>query len=248
MKAQNIFNVAAAALSLSALALPTTFAVAAGSGDLIVADTQEVFVPAGFDDNDEVVAVLDGYLPDSCHKLDAATSILDPKTGKITVTQMARRWPGPCRFKLIPFTSTVALGIVAKGKYQIEANNGRLNETLDVAEAHTSGPDDFLYAPVDSISILPTASKSHKDAVIEGRFTNSCMTFDEVRVINSGKTIEVLPIIKLEERPNCEVAESPFRKVVTLPEGLSVGRHLLHVRSLNGRSLNFVFSVSDENL
>lgn len=203
---------------------------------------QELFVPVGFDNNDEVVVVVDGYLPNSCYKLDAASATVNSATRKITVTQLAREYPGMCRLKMIPFTNTVSVGLLPAGKYKVEASNSHLTERLNVAGSQVSGPDEYFYAPVDSVAILPASSTEQQTAVIEGRFTNSCMTFDEVRVIDSGKTIEVLPIIKLE-KSNCRALESHFRKEVALPADLSVGRHLLHVRSLNGHSLNHVFSV-----
>jgi hypothetical protein len=65
-------------------------------------------------------------------------------------------------------------------------------------------------------------------------------------VIKTGRTIQVLPILQLRSKDAagapCRRVELPFRLARNLPP-LGAGRYLLHVRSLNGRSLNFPFTV-----
>jgi hypothetical protein len=70
------------------------------------------------------------------------------------------------------------------------------------------------------------------------------MRIKEVTVINSGKTLEVLPKMELVDAPNgCQITEVPFSWTVDLPKEISKGRHLMHVRSLNGKAVNKMFSV-----
>jgi len=242
---KNVRTIAAGSVALLATAFGMSSAAFA-AGELTPVQVAEVFVPVGFDDNDEVVVVLDGYLPNSCYKVEGAKVSVDANTKKVEVTQMARRWPGPCLLALVPFSSTVSVGMLPKGEFTV-TSYGAAEEKLAVGEATSAGPDDFLYAPVDHASIAPTAASGQVSAVLEGRFTNSCMAIEEVRVIDSGKTLEVLPIMKVEDRSDCRSnVEIPFRKYVELPAGLGDGRHLLHVRSLNGRSVNTMFTVPQD--
>lgn len=211
------------------------------SGALVPVASQDVFVPKGFDDNDQIEVVLDGYLPNSCYQLDSVTKTIDEATKTITVQQMARVYPGQCLMALVPFTSEVKVGILSKGDYKIVTNRGNFETSLNVAMSTTAGPDDFLYAPVER-TWIERAQDGSLTAVLEGRFTNTCMVFDEVKVIYSGKTIEVLPVMKMEDRTDCVDQQVPYRKMQALSFQLP-GRYLLHVRSLNGQAVNTVFPV-----
>ena len=217
--------------------------------EVVSVDAVDLFVPNGFDSNDEIVVVLDGYLPNSCYRLTRPEIEIDQALRSIKLTQMARRFPGPCIVPLVPFTNVIHIGTLESGNYQVSTNKGMLLKNLNV-ELDTGsgayGPDDFLYAPVDSVSVAKTAD-GRFEARINGRFTNDCMEFEDVRVIHKGRVIELLPILKGTASGNCQATEKPFTKTVRLPDELQVGRNLVHVRSLNGSSINAVFSVPSSN-
>jgi hypothetical protein len=213
------------------------------SGTLVAINAQASYVPVGFDDNDDVVVVLDGNLPDSCYKLSHTEILKDAATNKITVIQYARRYPGICLESLVPFSSESNLGVMPVGLFSV-ASPGALQEKLQVTEATSAGPDEFLYAPVDSTKVSFDETTGTYRGILEGRFTNTCMRIKEVTVINSGKTLEVLPKMELVDAPNgCQTTEVPFSWTVDLPKEISKGRHLMHVRSLNGKAVNKMFSV-----
>ena len=227
------------------------FAVTAGqaladdpvSGTLVAINAQASFVPVGFDDNDDVMVVLDGNLPDSCYKLSHTEVLKDPTTNKVTLIQYARRYPGVCLESLVPFSSESNIGVMPVGLFSV-ASPGAMEEKLQVTEATSAGPDEFLYAPVDSTKVTFDETTGTHRGILEGRFTNTCMRIKEVTVINSGKTLEVLPKMEMVETPSgCQTTEVPFSWTVDLPREISQGRHLMHVRSLNGKSVNKMFSV-----
>jgi len=219
----------------------------AQAGSVVPVETSRVFVPSGFDDNDNVEVVLDGYLPSGCYKLLRPEVTIDAATRKVFVTPMARYFDVPCIEARVPYTYEVQLGALPQGQFDVVTNAGALTEKLTITEAANAGPDDFLYAPIDSVQVSKRHAGSRANvAILEGRFTNSCMQFKEVKIINSGATLEVLPVIELAERDGCTAMEFPFRKLVDLPEGIAPGRHLLHVRSLNGQAVNLVFSVGSD--
>lgn len=205
----------------------------------------DLFAPNGFDSNDEVVVVLDGYLPNSCYRLTQADVSIDETAFEIEISQMARRFPGPCIVPLVPFTTVIEVGMLREGTYTVISNNGRLRTTMTVAKATTSGsygPDDFLYAPVDYVSVAEDTAGNYA-ATISGRLTNSCMEFDQVKVIHNDRVIELLPILKDMSDENCVGEDRPYSRTVMLPKHLKTGRNLVHVRSLNGSSKNAVFSA-----
>jgi hypothetical protein len=207
--------------------------------ELVVVSGEEVYVPDGFDDNDDVVVVIDGYLPDSCHKIINA-EVDTGERGAIQINQFARKFEGICLPMRVPFFKEVNLGILPYGSYEINSPHTP-TESLAVAEAANVGPDDFIYAPVDSVAV--TFEENRYFAVLQGRYSNTCMGLDEVRLVDSGKTKALLPIIEVEG-DECEETEVAFREKVPLPRDMPARRYLLHVRSLNGKSLNVMFSVT----
>jgi hypothetical protein len=232
---------AAAVLSAGAVAQAAEY-------EVVAVQAQDVFIPDGFDDNDETVVVLDGYLQSGCYKLAQSEHRIDFQTNTVHVTQYARKYSGPCIMALIPYTTEVRLGVMPQGDYTVAMNDGVLTEKFKVREALNAGPDDFLYAPIDSVVVNSIQASDNGDyvAFLTGRFTTNCMAWEGTKVIDGGKTVVVQPIIKMLDLPVCEDATIPFRVAVDLPRGMVDGRHLLHTRSLNGRSVNTVFAVKGE--
>lgn len=218
------------------------------NADLVPIEAVDLFVPNGFDANDEIVVVIDGYLPDSCFRLTRPDVSVERESKTIKVTQMARKFPGPCLVPLVPFTNIITVGALEAGDWTVTTNRGILNQNLhvsaDTSGAGQFGPDSYLYAPVDTVSVVAGGDGSFV-AKITGRFTNGCMKLDEVKVMQKGRVVELLPILDEEAMRDsqCTTIEKPFTKTVKLPAELEVGRNLVHVRSLNGNSVNTVFSV-----
>ncbi len=208
----------------------------------IPVDVRDVFVPVGFDNNDEVEIVLDGYLPDTCYKLAFSRVTFDEATRTFAIRQYARKMPGICFETPVPFTIEAPLGLVKAGDYDV-TSRGADGQPLDVAVATRDGADDYFYAPVDSVRVERTVGGTGLQAVIEGRFTSSCMRFAELRLVDTGRTLQLLPIIRLMTQADCRIQERPFLEKIKLPTTMTSGRHLLHVRSLNGKAQNAVFSV-----
>lgn len=225
------------------LGLTVSFGVNVAVADveqrLVDAKIQNIYVPFGYDDNDEVVVVVDGYLPDTCFKL-ANTEVVRVDE-KIAVVQKAREYSGNCFDVTVPFTVTVKLGVLQKGNYSLAANHGTLTDKLNVKEATKAGPDDFFYAPVEAARV------DRASAILQGRFTNNCLKIEEVKLSHTGKTVQALPIMKLltptQAGHACETGDFTFEHAVSLSDlKLDSGRHLLHVRSLDGQSVNTVFN------
>ena len=211
-------------------------------GDVVAVPAQNLFAPIGFDDNDAVTVVVDGFLPSGCYRLDQPNVLIDPESKKVTITPRARFFDHPCIEVLVPYWQEVNLGVLSIGEYKIEIPSSNLQETMLVTEAPSAGPDDYLYAAIDAAAVDRAEDSTDYVVKLQGRFTNTCMVLTDIRVIDTGKSINVLPIMAMEDRDDCRATEVQFRRMVPLPTSVTKGRHLLHVRSLNGQAVNYVFS------
>lgn len=231
-------------LSITAL-LGSTLLFGSVPHEVVDIKPQRIFVPNGFDDNDQVEVVTDGYLPDTCYRLRPTVVVVDVSTKKISIQPKADIFEGVCLDVTVPFTTVVPIATgVPSGTYEIAAYDGSLKQSLFVAPAPTTTPDQYTYAPVEKVSVKNTALGAHT-AILSGRYTNTCSVTETIKVTVTGQTLQVLPIMKqLEKDPMgnpCAAQERAFEEKVTLPK-LATGRYLLHVRSLNGNSVNEVFN------
>lgn len=212
-------------------------------------ESKFLFAPVGFDSNDEIMVVLDGYLPNTCYRL-TQPEIVGLETKNISIQPLAYIAAGNCLPFAVPFTQEVRLARLDAGNYTVTTNKGRITEPLSVAVAKPlTGIDDFNYAPVESVEIvheMETGTTGHHTAILKGRFTNTCLQISRVDAFSSnGKTTQVLPkMVQLAEGPEgepCQNKEVLFTVSRRLP-ALSLGRHLVHVRTSGGQAINRVFT------
>ena len=181
-------------LTCLALVAAQTHAVAEEWPKNVDVSAQNLFAPVGFDDNDEAIVVIDGYLPSACHRLLDAQVTFKPGR-KIVVAPRAREFKGVCPDVVVPFTQVVKLGQLSAGDYLVMSLDGRQLEKLNVKRATLPGPDDYLYAPVDR-AWVNYPSTDRWTAVLEGRLTNSCLKIVETKIELTGTTVQLLPIMK----------------------------------------------------
>ncbi len=204
-----------------------------------------MFIPGGFDSNDQVQVTLDGYLPNACYKLAQPRIAFDSTTHTYTVTTVANSFEADnvaCGTYVVPYTVSATLGQVPAGDYIIETL-GAQKMALHVKESSGVGPDDFLYAPVDHIHVRVDLTQKSIVTSIEGRFTNSCMRWKEIKIIDEGSTVIVIPIIRLEERADCVSREMTYKTMEAMIPWRQPGRYMVHVRGLSGAATNHVFDV-----
>jgi hypothetical protein len=208
---------------------------------LVEVQVARIFVPTGFDNNDEIQVVLDGQLPDGCHKL-AHSEIRRPEgSNEIIAVQWARKFPGQCPIVFVDFTTVINIGRLDVGEYAV-SSPGLEARSLTVEAAPSDGQDNYIYANMTSVYV-ESGDGPVFEAELEGILTNSCLKWDEVRLLDQGDVIILLPILKFEDSGDCRVLNEPFTKKVRLPDRLPDGRNLVHVRSMNGQSVNAVFEV-----
>ena len=219
-----------------------------------------IFVPArGFDDNDSVEAVVDGELPNACYLLEKQSIKVDESSKVITVRQFAiRLGSGTCKegsepnspefITPIPFTETISLGKLDSGDYKIAYYPKPELQSLKaflVGSSPVPNLDSLPYAMVTEVSVSDVVTLSKPIQVeIRGILNNSCYHLNEkIGIETIDNVTVVLPTVTIDRQAACLMFTRPFTAGVTLPPILSEGRYLVHVRSMNGKSLNRVYTV-----
>ena len=224
---------------------PSVAAWAAGTGTPVDVASRFLFVPTGFDNNDQVEVVLDGFLPNACYKVAEPRISFDEGTKKFQVVAVAHYFAADetvCGTYEVPFTVTAKLGQVPTGDYTVKTFGGP-EKPLHIKQSNSVGPDDFLYAPVEHVHVMVDMRGRNITAAIEGRFTDSCMRFSEVKVLDEGENIVLLPVISMEQRNDCHAQNMRYKPIEAKIPWRQPGRYLLHVRGLSGVAVNQVFEI-----
>lgn len=214
--------------------------VFAADGTIVSVGSERTFAPRGFDDNDQVQLVIEGRLPSDCYRLEQPDVRVNAATKHISIQPKASYYNWLCLEVLVPWTQVVNVGRLPAGEWNIKVGSNGEPETLPIKLSTTVSPDDHVYAPVDSLSVDLVDGQAI--ATIKGRFTTRCGELTDLKVLDSGKTIEILPIMTAGTARSCEHTEQPFEQKILLPHK-SKGRYLVHVRSLNGLSHNQVYEM-----
>lgn len=223
----------------------------------VIVELDNAFIPSdGFDDNDNIQVVIEGYLPNSCYTLAQANTALDQSTRTLVVQQQAMKATrGVCAdgAELPPdlaapvyFWKVLDVGSLQSGRYQLSYNaiGERMFKDFRVQFSPTEEIDNMRYVQVDNAfaeAAVPSTSGEF-EIRITGQLTSSCAVLkDDAVVVQVGDVIVVL--LETERTADfCMPTSHPFYKVIKAKTP-SVGRYLLHVRSIGGQSKNKIFSV-----
>lgn len=200
------------------------------------------YVPDGFDTNDNVEIVGEGTFTDSCFRPATPKVEVNSEDKTVTVYAEAYKYSGVmCLQMLVPYHQVLDLGLMKAGQYNvIRGEDMNSLGSLKVRIASNSDPDDYPYAPVSQAYYEKVEGVNQ--VKLSGTFTNSCMDLEEIRVDVQPKVIVLQPIARMMEGENCVEGQFPFEENAVLPE-MPAGRYLLHVRSLNARSVNNLVDV-----
>lgn len=202
-----------------------------------------VFSPAGFDSNDNVELVVTGYLPNLCYRSPQST--VSVKDGKISVSVKAQKsiaGMGFCANVIVPFIEHIKVGVLDKGRYQIAVNENSSfvkKSIIAIAEASSNSIDEVVYANVDDIVREDDGTRK---MLLKGYNPSDCFELKEIVVIdNEIDTYSVLPKMK-QVKAHCPKKMIPFTYEFDVPEKLESDKVLLHVRVMDGRSVNTIFN------
>jgi hypothetical protein len=220
---------------------------------------EHVFIArTGFDDNDNVQAVVEGLLPNSCYSLSTTEFAINTAANKVTLVQKAiRDESGLCASdetlppelkQGIPFWKEVSFGVLLSGNYRLNyaGQDGVASREFLVEPAPTTTVDSLRYAIISDAYVPDFVSKNEKNLEfrISGYLTSSCAALSKTSRIEKVDDIFVfLPSVVLTDEI-CMPANKPFVTTVkvAMPE---TGRYLFHVRSQAGQSRNKPFKVTE---
>ena len=202
-----------------------------------------VFTPSGFDSNDNTEIVVTGFLPNLCYKVPKST--VSVKAGKISVSVKAivnQAGMGFCADVIVPFIEYVNIGTLDKGQYQIvvnEKSNWEKKSNITITEATSRNIDEAVYANVSEIA---TPDEGSRKVILKGYNPSDCFQLKEIVILDNGvDTYSVLPIMK-QVKTFCPKKMMPFAYEFQVPEKLDAAKILLHVRVMDGRSVNAFYN------
>lgn len=216
-----------------------------------LAPVEKVFVPQGFDDNDNAEVIIQGRFPNACMKTGPVEKKIDKVNQIITLRPEVFVYRGePCAQVIVPFTQRVTFGTLQPGqwKIQVEGLPSIIPLPLVIEPARTATPDEFLYAPVEEVVLLPAGLGERQKLVVSGNWPQTqgrgCFALREIRThLGADNTLVVQPISVLLPASQCSASSQrkrAFQGSVILDKPLQ-SDSLIHVRTLNGESLNKFF-------
>lgn len=202
-----------------------------------------VFTPNGFDNNDNSEVIVEGFLPNLCHKNPSSDVKVDGKKISIKVTSLYYHKSNPyCPQMLVPFILKVDLGLLDAIEYEIVVNKGSQWESeslLNIKNSNNHLMNDFQYANVDHIKVSDIGDRK---VVLEGYNPSDCLVLDEIKYIHNGKDVlSVMPIMK-QVSDFCPMKQVAFEYEWEVPKVLDNNKILLHVRTMQGNSVNQIFN------
>lgn len=228
------------ALSFFSGVLPTI--VNAQPPSKVPVNIYHTYLPTGFDSNDGAEVFVSGALPNTCYK--NPFSVVKQVGNKIEIEVMAYYQGGEeakCAEMLVPFLEKVELGVLDKGNYSVLATSGPQVlkvKDLKITESTSNSIDDFVYASVDYIE----DNQFNRTVKLNGYNPSDCYVFEKVEVIsNKDDTYSILPIMK-KISDFCPMKGVAFSYEVEIPKDLKKNTVLLHVRTMDGRSINRLFA------
>ncbi|MGE0174482.1 MAG: hypothetical protein AB7T49_16925 [Oligoflexales bacterium] len=214
----------------------------------IPSPVEKIFIPMGFDDNDNSEVVLKGTFPTPCYRVGRVGADIDDAKKEIKVWATSYKYPPTIRMFCAqietPFIQTIKLGVLKMGDYKVTfKDNPSVSSNLNVAKRTTESPDDYLYAPVENAAVKVDPESRRQFLRLDGHFPYmfvGCMKLNEIRVTKTNDVLVVLPIAEITENES-ECADMPSDHHFEISKGISDPLKedgLLHVRVLNGNSVN----------
>ena len=228
------------------------------SKEVVEAKLTHVFIPReGFDDNDNVQAVIRGELPNACYSVGQAVFSVDAEKKLVQVAQTAILDRGgvcadpanlpPDLSQPIPFVRELNFGSLQAADYNIvyQTAAGEKLRSFHVGFAPTNTVDSARYALITNAFAQDVVERASGalEFRITGYINSSCAELSQFVVEKLDDVYVLLPKVQVKG-DYCLPVNKPFYRTVTL-EAPEAGFYLLHARSLAGQSANKVFQVTE---
>jgi len=201
---------------------------------------QKVYVPKGFDSNDQSEVAIEGYLPNTCYRAPEAIAV--DREGKTYIDVKADYSEGDyCMEMVVPYLVKAKLGVKRSGIYMLEVkgSNQVLKKNIGIDEANSRDIDENVYAAVNAVETEVGSTRVE----LRGMNPNSCFSFREIKTVvnDENDAIAVLPIMDVDTSSVCTHRLVPFTYEFDLPKELKDKKVLIHVRKMEGLSLNALY-------
>ncbi len=203
-------------------------------------DFTKLYIPDGYEANNNVEIVGEGMFENACYRRTNPTVQVNEETRTIDIGPAAYKYNGLCLQVVLSFNAVIDLGVLKAGDYNITQNSGKALGKIHVGRARTSDPDDYLYAPISQAYFKKEGL--FNQVLLNGSFPVSCMKIKELRVHIQPDVLVIQPIAYLDKSVACVVGQYHFDQLVDVG-AMKSGRYLLHVRSINGHSVNSLIDV-----
>lgn len=228
-------------LTLCTLAMSS---LASAEQEDVAIGLSNVFVPKGFDSNDNVEIVVAGELPNTCYLRPRGD--VKVSDGHVYVEMRATKITDPntlCITAIVPYMVTIPLASLGEGAYDILVNSGlasELSTSIQIDQANSSSINNFTYANVTNVDY----KVDNHEVTISGVHPSSCMEIDRVEIIvnQTNDTFSVLPILK-QTLEICDRMIKPFSYTVALPKPQK-NQELVHIRKIDGTALNYLVNLN----
>lgn len=209
---------------------------------IIDAPVTHVFVPTGFDDNDNVEVVVSGEFPGPCFSRNTVDVSKKGKSIDIKVTAIYNIPGGneKCGRMGIPFKEVINLGQLDLGNYKITVNDKspyELHDKISVEASEIQMVDERIYANIEYIE----QTKNPNKFILHGHNPSDCLIFSDFMFLSNDKdTISILPIMR-KTSDLCPMKMTEFEMEVTVDfSTIKSSEVLLHTRVMDGRSVNTI--------
>ncbi len=205
---------------------------------------EQIFVPNGFDDNDDIVVMVYGVYDMSCEEMVSHSFEIDESNSIIYLDskKVIHANQQGCTENFEPFYKEYNLGTLPAAEYKVVARGEvPIVDTLKVQASQTDNKDVFNYPDMVEIRIALKPS-GRASLYIDVPLQNSCQRLSTVSIQRRSPTFwEVYPIMGQEQRNDCEKGLLIQTKEVDLGE-VPVDTHIFYIRTKQGES-NFYFEA-----
>ncbi|MBT4792762.1 MAG: hypothetical protein HON90_14400 [Halobacteriovoraceae bacterium] len=215
-----------------------------GAATIDMLPIANVYAPMGFDSNDSVEIVVEGFLPNLCYKAPLAKVKVFDKEKKILIEIKGSNYVKMAKFcpeVIVPFVETVSIGKISHGDYQIIVNQKspfEISSKISIIDSSSSAIDENIYANIHAVERVEGEQK----VILKGYNPSDCFVKDEVSIISNGvDTYSIMPRMK-QIRNFCPMKMVPVEFEVKIPSDIKRSKILLHVRVMNGKSVNSIFT------
>ena len=211
---------------------------------VVDAPVDHLFIPNGFDNNDNVEVMVTGNFPTTCFSRNKVEVAVKNETIDVKITSLdSSKNNTKCETLEIPFMESVTIGNLQAGDYKVVVNN-KLTEKLSIDVSSSNSVDEHLYAMINYVELGFTGGLSG-EAMLVGR-SPDCLQLEKVEYLSNGKdTLSILPIMK-KVSATCTGEKNYLEVPVKFqPRAFANKKVLLFVRTMDGKSIS---SLVDKDL